>query len=63
MINSKDCLGFRMAELTVSQLIKIIIGVMVVVAMVYGAYYIFTHKIGSFFNSIPTEIFRSILKW
>ena len=51
-----------MAELTVNQLIKIIIGVLVVVAMVYGAYYIFRYKIGSFFDSIPTEIFRTILR-
>lgn len=51
-----------MAELTVSQLIKIIIGILVVVAMVYGAYYVFSTKIGSFFSSIPTEIFRVFLR-
>ncbi|MDA3836944.1 MAG: hypothetical protein PF542_04945 [Nanoarchaeota archaeon] len=55
-----------MAELTVSQLIKLIIGSLVVVAVVAGAYMIFKDNIFDFINTVPTgpaEMFRSILRW
>ncbi len=42
-----------MSELTVSQLIKIIIGVFVVIAVVTGAYFIFKDNFFRFFDSLP----------
>jgi hypothetical protein len=39
-----------MAELTVSTLIKIILGILVVGALIYAAYYFFKHKIIDFFS-------------
>lgn len=56
-----------MAELTISQLIKIILGVLVVVAVVTGLYLFFKNQVIDFFQgfggntSIP-EIFLGILK-
>jgi len=44
-----------MSELTINQLIKIIIGVFVVVAVVAGVYFIFKEKIFEFFNGLPTN--------
>ena len=44
-----------MSELTISQLIKIILGVFVVVAVVAGIYFIFKEKIFEFFNTLPTN--------
>lgn len=43
-----------MAELTVNQLIKIIIGVSVFVVVVLGFYLFFKNKIIDFFQNIPT---------
>lgn len=63
MTNLRGCLDFKMAELTVEQIIKLIIGVLVVVAMIYGAYYVFSNRIGAFFESIPTDLVRTILRW
>lgn len=45
-----------MAELTIEQLIKMIIGVVVIVAVVIGVYLIFKNNIFDFFNDIfPTN--------
>ena len=41
-----------MGELTVEQLIKIIIGILVVVAVVFGIYIFFKDNILSFFKNI-----------
>ena len=50
-----------MAELTISQLIKIILGVVVVVAVIIGLYFMFRDSVISFFrgfgNSSISEVF------
>ena len=54
-----------MAELSISQLIKIILGVLVVVAVVIALYFVFKDKIGTFFQNLPGDapkVFLSILK-
>lgn len=51
-----------MAELTVNQLIKIIIGSLVFVAVVAGVYMIFKDKFMGFFDSLSVDFFRSILR-
>jgi hypothetical protein len=43
-----------MAELTIEQLIKIILGVFVIVAVIGGIYLLFKDKILEFFKSLPT---------
>lgn len=43
-----------MAELTISQLIKIIIGVSVFVVVTLGFYFFFKNRIIDFFQNIPT---------
>jgi len=43
-----------MGELTIEQLIKIILGVFVVVVVVLGIYFIFKEKIIDFFKNLPT---------
>ncbi|MBT4376001.1 hypothetical protein HOD29_01355 [archaeon] len=54
-----------MAELTVNQLIKLILGVVVVVVVIGGLYLVFKNKIIDFFKNIPTgepvQLIRSIL--
>jgi len=45
-----------MAELTVSTLIKIILGLMVVVAVVFGLYFIFKNQIIDFFKNIFSSV-------
>ena len=54
-----------MAELTINQLIKIIIGIFVVVVVVGGVYLIFKGKILDFFRGLPTgaviKLFFSLL--
>jgi len=45
-----------MSELTVEQIIKLVVGVLVVVAVVLGIYLIFKEKIFEFFNGIPTNV-------
>lgn len=55
-----------MASLTTEQLIKIILGVFVFVAVFAGVYLVFKDKIFTFFNNLPTggeplNLFRSIL--
>jgi len=45
-----------MSELTVSQLIKLIVGVLVVVVVIGGVYLIFKENILEFFNRLPTNV-------
>ena len=45
-----------MAELTVSTLIKIILGLIVVVAVVFGLYFIFKNQIIDFFKNIFSSV-------
>ena len=45
-----------MAELTVSTLIKIILGLMVVVAVVFGVYLIFKNQIIDFFKNLFSSV-------
>lgn len=42
-----------MAELTISQLIKIILGILVVIAVVVGIYLFFKDYILDFFRNLP----------
>lgn len=41
-------------ELTIGQLIKIILGVLVVGVVIWGLYLFFTDKVIDFFKNIPT---------
>lgn len=43
-----------MAELTINQVIKIILGIFVVVVVVVALYFTFREKIISFFKNLPT---------
>jgi hypothetical protein len=43
-----------MAELTINQVIKIIIGIFVVVVVIVGLYFAFREKILAFFKNLPT---------
>lgn len=45
-----------MAELTINQIIKLILGILVVVAVIGGLYFVFRNKIGGFFQDLPTDI-------
>lgn len=47
--------GDKIAELTVEQLIKIILGMVVVVAVTIGLYLIFKDKIIEFFKGLSPE--------
>ena len=42
-----------MSELTVEQIIKLVVGALVVVAVVAGLYFIFKDKILDFFGGLP----------
>jgi len=42
-----------MAELSISQLIKIILGIFVVVAVIIALYFIFKNKIVDFIQNLP----------
>ncbi len=44
-----------MSELTVSQIIKLIVGVLVVVVVIGGIYLIFWGNLLDFFNGLPTN--------
>ena len=52
--------------LEIEQLIKIILGILVVVAVIIGVYLVFKNQIFDFFNGIsagkPSEIFIVLLK-
>lgn len=41
-----------MAELTINQLIKLIIGILVIVAVVWGVYFVFKNNIADFIKNI-----------
>ena len=43
-----------MAELTINQLIKIILAILVIAAVVWGVYYVFNHHVAEFIKNIPT---------
>ena len=54
-------------ELTIGQLIKIILGVFVVAVVILGVYFFFTNYVIDFFKNIPTgketgEFVLSLLK-
>lgn len=56
-----------MAELSVSQLIKIVLGVLVVVAVLAGLYFGFKEKFFDFFKTVsvgdePLNLARSLFK-
>lgn len=50
-----------MAELTVENLVKIILGILVVVAVAVGLYLFFKDKIMEFFNGLTPEIILSAI--
>ena len=50
-----------MAELTVNQLIKLILGIIVFVAVVLGAYFVFKDKVFSFFEGVDIPEFWRVL--
>lgn len=50
-----------MGELSISQLIKIILGILVFVAIVIALYFIFKDKIGNFFQNLPGSVPQQIL--
>lgn len=41
-----------MAELTINQLIKLIIGILVIAAVVWGVYYVFKNNVADFIKNI-----------
>jgi len=45
-----------MSGLTVEQIIKLVIGALVVVAVLFGVYIIFKNQILDFFNGIPVNV-------
>jgi len=54
-----------MTELTTNQLVKIILGVLVFVAVVVSLYFLFRDKIFTFFQNLPGSapaIFLNLLK-
>jgi hypothetical protein len=53
-----------MAEMTVSTLIKMILGIIVVASLIYGLYYVFRHKILDFFTGFtgePVQVVRFLV--
>jgi hypothetical protein len=55
-----------MSELTIEQIIKLILGIFVVVAVVLGLYLVFKNNIMEFFNTLSpgnsSKIFLSLAK-
>ena len=41
-----------MAELTINQLIKLIIGIVVLVSVVWGVYYVFKNNVAEFIKNV-----------
>jgi len=41
-----------MAELTINQLIKLIMGILVIVAVVWGVYFVFKNQLADFIKNI-----------
>jgi hypothetical protein len=56
-----------MTQLTAEQLIKIILGIVVVVAVAAGVYLFFRNQIIDFFKNLsagnPNEVFMVLAKW
>jgi len=50
-----------MSELTVGQLIKLILGILVVVAVIGGIYLLFKGNILGFFKNLPIELIGGVL--
>lgn len=61
MIKLKIYLEFRMAELTISQLIKIILGILVVVAVVIGIGFFIKNYVLDYFKNLP-ELVLGLVK-
>ena len=54
MIQLKICLGEdKLGELTINQLIKIILGLVVIVVVITGLYFAFKNNIIDFFENLP----------
>ena len=55
-----------MSELTIEQIIKLILGIAVVVAVIIGIYFLFKNQLMEFFNNLsPPEankVFLSLVK-
>jgi|WetSurMetagenome_2_1015567.scaffolds.fasta_scaffold131024_3 hypothetical protein len=55
-----------MSELTIEQIIKLILGIAVVVAVIIGVYFLFKNQIMEFFNNLsPPEankVFLGLIK-
>jgi len=49
-----------MAELTINQLIKLIIGILVIVAVVWGVYYVFQNNVADFIKNIGPGVNTTI---
>ncbi len=43
-----------MAELTINQLIKLILAILVIIAVVVGVYFVFKNKVADFIHNIPS---------
>jgi len=44
-----------MAELTINQLIKLIVGILVIVAVVWGVYYVFQNHVADFIKNVGSS--------
>lgn len=53
--------GVSMAELTINQLIKLILGILVVVAVVIGVYFVFKNQLAEFIKNIGSNTTKIIL--
>jgi hypothetical protein len=55
-----------MSELTIEQIIKLILGIFVVVAVILGLYLVFKNNVIEFFNTLSpgnsTKVFLSLIK-
>lgn len=50
-----------MAELTITQLIKLILGILVVVAVVIGVYFVFKNQLAEFIKNIGSNTTKFVL--
>lgn len=56
-----------MAELTINQLIKLIMGILVIVAVVWGVYYVFQNYVADFIKNLgpgtnpPINLFLTLI--
>jgi hypothetical protein len=55
-----------MSELTIEQIIKLILGIFVVVAVILGLYLVFKNNVVEFFNTLSpgnaSKVFLSLIK-